>query len=123
MVETNNPPPPTTTTTITINNSYQGSTHLEYCVPPLVETPKYHRNVKLDLVIFHLVLNIVLRRRCLLFFYIAHTILELGRILDQFASVILSIIEFYYCEILQDGLGFPGLERSLAISVLVRNSL
>ena len=88
-----------------------------------METPKYHRNVKLDLVIFHLVLNIVLRRRCLLFFYIAHTILELGRILDQFASVILSIIEFYYCEILQDGLGFPGLERSLAISVLVRNSL
>jgi len=74
-------------------------------------------------VIFRLVLNIFFRRRCLFIFYIAHTILELGWILDQFASVILSIIEFYHCEILQDGLGFPGLERSLAISVLVRNSL
>lgn len=70
------PPPPTPLRPplITLRKAYyQNSTYLEYCVPHLLPAPKYHRNVKLDLIVFHLVLDFFFPSTLFTLFFVLRT--------------------------------------------------
>lgn len=115
------PPPPTPLRPplITLRKAYyQNSTYLEYCVPHLLPAPKYHRNVKLDLIVVHLVLDFFFHRRCLLYFlYCEHDLWAWA----NFGSICFSDSVCYWVLSLQNLTGrlrLPWTEANFAYSYL-----